>query len=373
MNSKIRLNEDYKLFKRKLYFRIILIAIIALATVIIMRLAASNNVGNWIVWSLEYWFSMPYGRAYYVYWQIIRPNLEIMMYVAVAVFFIILSRTLLSQFAKYFHEISSGLDTLTGDNNGEIKLSPEMASMENRLKTIKKTLEKREEEAKEAEKRKNELVMYLAHDIKTPLTSVIGYLSLLDEAPDMPIDQKAKYVDITLDKAHRLEQLIDEFFEVTRYNFQPDRLIKENIDIYYLLAQMADEFYPALSENGKRIELFVPENLTLYGDSDKLARVFNNILKNAISYSAESSVIKIIAEVMEDMVLIKFINPGSIPEDKLTAIFDKFYRLDSARSTKTGGSGLGLAIAKEIAEEHGGRLYANSDGENTIFTVELPA
>jgi len=296
-----------------------------------------------------------------------------MMFVAVAVFFIILSRTLLSQFAKYFHEISKGLDTLTGDNDGEIKLSPEMASMEKKLKTIKKTLASREKEAKEAEQRKNELVMYLAHDIKTPLTSVIGYLSLLGEAPEMPIEQKAKYVDITLDKAHRLESLIDEFFEVTRYNFQPGRLIKESIDIYYLLAQMAEEFYPALSAYGKKIELCVPEDLTLCGDPVKLARVFNNILKNAVSYSAEGSVIKIAAEASGEMVSIKFINPGSIPEDKLTAVFNKFYRLDSARSTETGGSGLGLAIAKEIVDEHGGRIYAESDGVNTVFTVELPA
>ena len=373
MNNKPKLNKDYKLFKRKIYFRIVLVAVIALATVIIMRLAASNNVGNWIVWSLEYWFSMPYQRAYHAYWLMIRPNLEIMMYAAVAVFFIILSRTLLSQFAKYFHEISNGLDTLTGDKDGEIKLSPEMASMEDKLKTIKKTLEKRDKEAKEAEQRKNELVMYLAHDIKTPLTSVIGYLSLLDEAPDMPIDQKAKYVNITLDKAHRLEHLIDEFFEVTRYNFRPDRLVKESIDIYYLLAQMAEEFYPVLSTNGKRIKLSVPEDLTLNGDSDKLARVFNNIIKNAIAYSKEGSEIKIVAEVLGEMVSIKFINPGSIPEDKLTAIFNKFYRLDSARSTTTGGSGLGLAIAKEIVEEHGGSIYAESGGGETVFTVELPA
>jgi len=136
---------------------------------------------------------------------------------------------------------------------------------------------------------------------------------------------------------------------------------------------MADEFYPALTATGKSIELCVPEDLTIYGDPTKLARVFNNILKNAVSYSAEGSVIKIIAEVLEETVSIKFINPGSIPADKLSAIFNKFYRLDSARSTKTGGSGLGLAIAKEIVEKHGGGLFADSDGVNTVFTVELPA
>ncbi len=98
--------------------------------------------------------------------------------------------------------------------------------MEQKLNTLKQTLEKREQDAKLAEQRKNDLVMYLAHDIKTPLTSVIGYLSLLDEAPDMPVEQKAKYVHITLDKAYRLEQLIDEFFEITRYKPPNDCAVK---------------------------------------------------------------------------------------------------------------------------------------------------
>jgi len=330
-------------------------------------------MGNWIVWSLEYFFNMTPNSAYSFYWSMLRPNLDLMIFATVAVFFIILSRTLLSQFAKYFHEISDGLDTLIGYTDDDIKLSPEMASMESKLRTIRKTLETRERDAKLAEQRKNELVMYLAHDIKTPLTSVIGYLSLLDEASDMPIEQRAKYVGITLEKAYRLEQLIDEFFEITRYNFQADRLSKKNIDIYYMLTQMADEFYPAVSAKGSEIALHVPEDLIIFGDSDKLARVFNNILKNAITYSTDGGVIYIGAVAYGDVVYITFKNPGGVPEEKLAAIFDKFYRLDSARSSGTGGAGLGLAIAKEIVDEHGGRIYAESDGIHTTFTVELPA
>jgi two-component system sensor histidine kinase VanS len=214
--------------------------------------------------------------------------------------------------------------------------------------------------------------MYLAHDIKTPLTSVIGYLSLLDEAPDMPPEQKAKYVHITLDKANRLEKLVDEFFEITRYNFQTDLLSKERIDLYYMLAQMTDEFYPLLAAKGKQAVLHVPEDMTLYGDSDKLARVFNNILKNAVAYSPDHSVIDITAAISGGTASIVFTNAGSISKDKLTAIFEKFYRLNAARSSVTGGAGLGLAIAKEIVASHGGRIYADSDGKQTSFTVELP-
>lgn len=195
---------------------------------------------------------------------------------------------------------------------------------------------------------------------------------MLDEAPDMPPDQKAKYVKITLEKANRLEKLVDEFFEITRYNFQTDTLSKGNIDLYYMLAQMTDEFYPLLITKGKQAILHVPEVMSIYGDPDKLARVFNNILKNAVAYSPDNSVIDISAAVSGDMVSVVFTNAGSIPKDKLTSIFDKFYRLDSARSSDMGGAGLGLAIAKEIVIAHGGRIYADSDGKQTSFTVELP-
>ncbi|WP_338377627.1 sensor histidine kinase, partial [Enterococcus faecium] len=148
----------------------------------------------------------------------IRNNIDIFIYVAIVISILILCRVMLSKFAKYFDEINTGIDVLIQNEDKQIELSAEMDVMEQKLNTLKRTLEKREQDAKLAEQRKNDVVMYLAHDIKTPLTSIIGYLSLLDEAPDMPVDQKAKYVHITLDKAYRLEQLIDEFFEITRYN-----------------------------------------------------------------------------------------------------------------------------------------------------------
>jgi two-component system sensor histidine kinase VanS len=176
-----------------------------------------------------------------------------------------------------------------------------------------------------------------------------------------------------LEKALRLEKLVDEFFEITRYNFQTVALVKERIDLYYMLAQMTDEFYPILSAKGKRAILHVPEEIRVYGDPDRLARVFNNVLKNAVAYGLDNSDIEITASLAGETVSIVFKNAGSIAKEKLATIFDKFYRLDGARSSDTGGAGLGLAIAKEIVVLHGGRIYADSDGEQTSFTVELPA
>lgn len=245
--------------------------------------------------------------------------------------------------------------------------------MEHRLNTIKDQLIKQKKAAQEAEQRKNDLVVYLAHDIRTPLTSVIGYLSLLDEAPEMPLKQRKKYTRITLDKAHRLEKQINEFFEITRYNLQQIKLEKEMIDLYYMLVQMTDEFYPILSKKGITAVLQADENLTVYGDPVKLARVFHNILKNAAAYSDPNTEIVISAEEAEGIVKIVFQNQGkTIPSDKLATIFEKFYRLDEARTTLTGGSGLGLSIAKEIVNLHGGTITAQSEDNKVAFTVSLP-
>ncbi len=198
------------------------------------------------------------------------------------------------------------------------------------------------------------MITYLAHDLKTPLTSVIGYLSLLDEVPDMPQAQKEKYIHITLDKANRLEKLINEFFEITRYNLQQIILEKEMVDLYYMLIQMSDEFYPILASHGNTITLHAQEDLTVYADPTKLARVFNNILKNAIAYSYPNTDIQITAVKTEQEIRISVCNHGkTIPQQRLESIFEKFFRLDDARTTNTGGAGLGLAIAKEIVTLHG--------------------
>ncbi|EOP48958.1 sensor protein vanS [Bacillus cereus VDM053] len=369
-NKNIKI--DYSKLKRKLYLYILGIVIAAVVFVLFLRLFIQGTLGEWIVSFLENSYHLERWDAMIIYQYTIRNNIEIFIYVAVAISILILCRVMLLKFAKYFDEINTGIDILIQNEDKQIELSAEMEFMEQKLNTLKRTLEKREHDAKMAEQRKNEVVMYLAHDIKTPLTSVIGYLILLDEAPDMPREQKAKYVHITLDKAYRLEQLIDEFFEITRYNLQTITLMKKHIDLYYMLVQMTDEFYPLLAANGKQVVIHASEDLTVFGDPDKLARVFNNILKNAAAYSKDNSVIDITASLSGDMVSIVFKNAGNIPKDKLATIFEKFYRLDDARSSDTGGAGLGLAIAKEIIVQHGGQIYAESNDNFTMFTVELP-
>ena len=222
-------------------------------------------------------------------------------------------------------------------------------------------------------RRRDDLVTYLAHDLKTPLASVVGYLSLLEEAPDLPVEQRARFTGIALDKAHRLDALIEEFFDITRFDFHDIVLTRGYVDLALLLAQVADEFYPILTEQGKSVEVEATASLIVLIDGDKMARVFNNVMKNAIAYSYEGSTIRIFAEQTPDSVVVRFENQGDpIPAPKLGMIFEKFYRLDAARATNRGGAGLGLAIAKEIVSAHGGTISCASTPEATVFTIELP-
>ena len=276
---------------------------------------------------------------------------------------------------KVIHEAGKMIgDYMRHDREAAEVFPGEYAEISAQMAEIKSNMQRHEQALTQEASRKNDLITYLAHDLKTPLTSVIGYLSLLDEAPDMPPEQMAKYIRITLDKALRLERLTNEFFEITRYNLQQIVLEKENIDLSFMLVQMTDEFYPILKEHGNRVDLKTKDNLTVYGDSEKLARVFNNILKNAIAYSDAGTEIQIWTEECDNSVRICFRDEGkTIPKQRLETIFEKFYRLDEARTTNTGGAGLGLAIAKEIVTLHGGTIMADSADRMTTFTVFLPA
>jgi len=317
---------------------------------------------------------LDFYAAQKAYSIIFQQNKQLWLTTGLILLLLVIFYFALSRFTKYFHHIALGVNSLLAESDKDIQLPAELEFMEKKLNVVKNTLEKRAKDAQEAEQRKNDLVVYLAHDIKTPLTSIMGYLSLLDEAKDMPLEQKEKYVKVTLDKSYRLEQLINEFFEITRFNLQSIILDKEAINLNYMLMQLADEFYPLLAPKGQQAIVDVKEDIKVLADANKLARVFNNIFKNAIAYSDENSIINIHAEKQNDQIHISFTNKGkAIPPQKLTMIFEKFYRLDSSRSTQTGGAGLGLAIANEIVQAHGGTISAISTDEKTVFTVSLPS
>jgi len=373
-DKKTSPRSDYRQLRRKIFFKTFLMFALALLVIAgAYRLIFSGRFADWTVGFLDRFVFQNYETAYRVFQMVFRNNMDLWFLAAVLVIFLVCLSVYLHFFTKYFGEIDRGIASLAEEDSGDIVMPSELAATERNLNYIKHTLREREMAARLAEQRKNDMVMYLAHDIRTPLTSVIGYLSLLDEAPDMPESQKAKFTRVALDKAYRLEGLVNEFFEITRYNTQEIKLQKEDIDLYYMLVQMIDEFYPIFSAKGNTAALQAKESMTAYGDPVKLARVFNNILKNAVAYSWPKSAILIRAQQREGDVVISIQNHGpTIPAEKLADIFEKFYRLDEARTSNTGGSGLGLAIAREIVHAHGGTITAESADEITTFTVTLP-
>lgn len=274
---------------------------------------------------------------------------------------------------SYLNEVVDATETVYEKSAKGITLSPPLHEVENRMNQIKLSVLSSEKSVAQAEEKKNELVMYLAHDIRTPLTTVIGYLNLLDEAPDMSSEQRKKYIKIALNKSERLDVLINELFDLTRYNSKAVALHKTDVDLSCLLSQIADEFYPTLSANKNIVNITAEDGLIITADTEMLARVFGNLLKNAASYSDAGSEILISAKKENDFAAVTFQNTGDmIPQEKLQAMFDKFSRLDQARTSETGGTGLGLPIAKEIVELHGGTISAQSKDRTIAFLVRLP-
>lgn len=241
------------------------------------------------------------------------------------------------------------------------------------LKAVKDELEIQRQAAGQEQKRKKDLVAFLAHDLKTPLTSVVGYLTLLRDKPGLFPAERERYTAVALEKARRLESLLEEFFDISRMELHQDVDKWEKVQLTLLLEQITDEFYPLFGEKQLALRTEIGEGLTAWGDGDKLARVFDNLLRNAVNYSDPGGEVRLVAWQDGPWSHITVYNQGlGIPEGELSNIFNKFYRLDAARSSRTGGAGLGLAIAKEIVTHHGGRIYAENTGKTAAFHVLLP-
>lgn len=308
------------------------------------------------------------------YRRIFQMNKEVYVIGGFLVLFLIFFYLSIGRMTGYLNEISGVLGNILDDTDEPIVLPSELAPMAEILTTLRTRFVRREQQAVESEQKKNELVVYLAHDLKTPLTTVIAYLTMLDEHPEMSKEERAKYTHITLEKAIRLEELISEFFEITRFNLQDIVLEKEPFNLSMLLEQLADESYGMLGEKSMTCAVDVEEGLMMNGDPDKLARVFDNLLRNAAAYGKPGTEVLIQARGSGGTMTIVFTNEGpQIPQKKLEMIFEKFYRIDDSRSSKTGGAGLGLAIAKQIVELHGGAITATSDSRHTRFIVSLPS
>ncbi len=358
--------KELKRLKNSLAIKAVLKIVVYTLFVYSISMLLIDNIFND---SIAEYTSYELGRDTYLKFV---QNKEIILIVSAIIIFSVIAYLVIRKMNNTITETIIAMDKLLKNPEEEIKLSDDLLPLENRINRIRVDLIKNQNEAKEAMQKKDNLVMYMAHDLKTPLTSVIGYLSLLDEEKDIPESLREKYIKIALDKSLRLEDLTNQFFDITRYNLQDIPINKNQIDLSYLFDQLIEECYPMLESKKLKINITKPDKLSYLGDGDKLARAFENLIKNAINYSYEDSEIIIDVKKVGNSINISLKNKcDKIPEYKLEKIFDQFYRADSSRTTSTGGAGLGLAITKKIIELHGGNIKVKNDDEYIEFQINL--
>ena len=334
--------------------------IISMVIYFIVALFLENGLSI-LVESLNY-------EAYY--WVVNNRNVIIYIYIGIVMAIVIYR--FISKHINDMQEVYNALDLILKEDNETIKLPSEMNQFSDKINEIKYDYILTKKNEREAEQKKNDLIVYMAHDLKTPLTSIIGYLTLLKDEKQISKELQEKYIKIALDKALRVEDLTNQFFDITRYNLQNMPINKQEINLVYLLKQVIDECYPMLEKRNLKCDLKSVDKVMYVGDGDKLARAFDNLLKNAINYSYENTTIEIQLEEKEGKISIVFRNKGDkIPQYKLDKLFEKFYRGDDARTSSTGGAGLGLAITKQIIELHQGKIYVKNDNEYIEFFIEL--
>ena len=303
----------------------------------------------------------------------VRDYYFFVFFAVVLVGWVVISYHFIAQPNRQLDILIEASSQLARPSEPPIRLPAAMKSVEDQLNLAREEALKAARAAREAEQRKNDLVVYLAHDLKTPLTSVIGYLTLLRDEPQISPSLRARYTGIALEKAERLEDLINEFFDITRFNLSHLELETQTVNLSCMIQQVVSEFAPMLLEASLTCTVDLPPHMDYPCDPDKMARVFDNLLRNACHYSIPGTEIHISGTMTEQGIILNFQNEGrTIPPEKLARIFEQFFRLDSSRATRSGGAGLGLAIAKEIVELHGGTIAAQSWDNHVLFQLTLP-
>lgn len=278
---------------------------------------------------------------------------------------------------NYIENLVTGLGEIAKGNLGyRVKEDgkDELASLATHINHMSSELRTRIEEERRAEQTKNELITNISHDLRTPLTLISGYLNLLRDGNYQTEDQLKEYIQIAYAKSEKLKTLIEDLFEFTKISNQGYQLHREPVNLVGLIEQLVEEHMSILEQQGLSLVKILPVHPVMVEvDPIQITRVFENILVNAIKYSNKPSEIVVSLSVDEESATVSVENQAdTIPSEDLSNLFERFYRVDKSRSSKTGGSGLGLAIAKGIVERHGGYIWAESDDHTVKFCTSLP-
>lgn len=300
-------------------------------------------------------------------------NIFLLIFIPLSILFFFL---LTKRYSTYFNEISSGIHYLArGDfqHQVEIQSNDEFNDIAKDINLASEKLKEAIDRGDFSESSKDQLVVNLAHDLRTPLTSVLGYLDLILKDDSLAKEQVTHFLTIAFTKSQRLEKLIDELFEVTRMNYGMLPVDKKRFNLTDLLHQLKEELYPVFENNHLIARMNSSTHLPILGDGDMLARLFENLITNAIRYGYDGQYVDINGFIEANEMVVQVVNYGdSIPPDELPHLFDMFYTGDTARTNQVDSTGLGLFIAKNIAEQHNGSITVESSVIQTTFEVRLP-
>ncbi len=369
------MEENNKMF-RKLVIKFVIV--LAVITITVQLLLEGSDQ---LAWTLSNFTSEP-GREEFWYtlyivvdgiYRIFLINDYFIIIIASTIALLLLVRKELRIREKNLNAIALATAEISKGRTEMISLPDDLKEIERQMNQIISESENKKRAIIETEQRKNNLIVYLAHDLKTPLTSIIGYIDLLKEESNLSDENKEKYLSIALKKAKKLDYLINEFFDITRFNLSEIELNYQNINITRFIEQMSSEYAIAQEKKNIKCTLDLEKDVEIKCDVDKIERVIDNLMTNAVRYSQEGGEINIFLKRIGHNVVLQFRNTGeTLPEEKLKRVFDQFYRSDESRQSETGGTGLGLAITKKIVEIHGGTIEAMSQDGYVEFVVILP-
>ncbi|WP_211746853.1 ATP-binding protein [Paenibacillus sp. Marseille-Q4541] len=280
------------------------------------------------------------------------------------------------QIHTYLEEINGGLAKIAKgnfDHQIPVRENHELGRIAESINAMSEQLNRSIQEERNAEKTKNDLITGVSHDLRTPLTSILGFLEIIDKDRYTSEVELRYYMNIAYEKSLSLKKLIDDLFEYTRINNGMPLNLRE-LDLTGLIEQLVEEFVPSLEQANMTIRTHVPDQpMLIKADGDQLVRAYENLISNSIKYASSGKYIDIYIEKDDRYVIVRICNYGEpIPKRDLPYIFERFYRVEQSRSKATGGTGLGLAITKSIFEVHGGQISVDSSSSQTVFETRLP-